>query len=122
MDKAPSAGENYKEKIKYLEEKIKFLENENKLQKDYIKSLNEQILLLKEKSHTKIENTSPINQTTEIKTPNIKYISEREPIHFMSKHHANNIYCIAILKIKDLFLVDMMLKLSYMIKVIRILI
>ena len=62
MDKAPSAGENYKEKIKYLEEKIKFLENENKLQKDYIKSLNEQILLLKEKLHIKIENTSPINQ------------------------------------------------------------
>ena len=102
MDKAPSAGENYKEKIKYLEEKIKFLENENKLQKDYIKSLNEQILLLKEKLHIKIENTSPINQTTEIKTPNIKYISEREPIHFMSKHHANYIYCIAILKNKRL--------------------
>ena len=34
---------------KNLEEKIKFLENENQLQKSYIKSLNEQIGLLKEK-------------------------------------------------------------------------
>jgi len=102
MDKAPSVAENYREKIKYLEEKIKFLENENKLQKDYIKSLNEQILLLKEKLQIHKENTNPVNQNNEVNTPNNKYISEREPIHFMSKHHSNYIYCIAILKNKRL--------------------
>jgi len=102
MDKAPSAEENYKEKNKHLEEKIKLLENENKLQKDLIKSLNEQIILLKEKLQVNKEYTSPINQIIEIKTPNFKYISEREPIHFMSKHHSNKIYCIAILKNKRL--------------------
>ena len=53
MDKAPSLEETYKEKIKYLEEKIKFLENENKLQKDLITSLHEQIILLKEKLQMK---------------------------------------------------------------------
>ena len=49
MDKAPTLEEKYIEKMKNLEEKIKFLENENQLQKSYIKSLNEQIGLLKEK-------------------------------------------------------------------------
>ena len=62
MDKAPSLEETYKEKIKYLEEKIKFLENENKLQKDLITSLHEQIILLKEKLQMKPESANKINQ------------------------------------------------------------
>ena len=102
MDKAPSLEETYKEKIKYLEEKIKFLENENKLQKDLITSLHEQIILLKEKLQMKPESANKINQNSSINAINFKNISEREPIHFMSKHHANNIYCIAILKNKRL--------------------
>ena len=102
MDKAPSLEETYKEKIKYLEEKIKFLENENKLQKDLITSLHEQIILLKEKLQMKPESANKINQNSSINTINFKNISEREPIHFMSKHHANYIYCIAILKNKRL--------------------
>lgn len=102
MDKAPSLEETYKEKIKYLEEKIKFLENENKLQKDLITSLHEQIILLKEKLQMKPESANKINQNSSINTINFKNISEREPIHFMSKHHANKIYCIAILKNKRL--------------------
>ena len=102
MDKAPSLEEIYKEKIKYLEEKIKFLENENKLQKDLITSLHEQIILLKEKLQIKPESANKINQNSSINTINFKNISEREPIHFMSKHHANKIYCIAILKNKRL--------------------
>jgi hypothetical protein len=102
MDKAPSLEETYKEKIKYLEEKIKFLENENKLQKDLITSLHEQIILLKEKLQMKPESANKINQNNSINAINFKNISEREPIHFMSKHHANYIYCIAILKNKRL--------------------
>ena len=102
MDKPPSLEETYKEKIKYLEEKIKFLENENKLQKDLITSLHEQIILLKEKLQMKPESANKINQNNSINAINFKNISEREPIHFMSKHHANYIYCIAILKNKRL--------------------
>ena len=102
MDKAPSLEETYKEKIKYLEEKIKFLENENKLQKELITSLHEQIILLKEKLQMKPESANKINQNNSINAINFKNISEREPIHFMSKHHANKIYCIAILKNKRL--------------------
>ena len=102
MDKAPSLEETYKEKIKYLEEKIKFLENENKLQKELITSLHEQIILLKEKLQMKPESANKINQNNSINAINFKNISEREPIHFMSKHHANYIYCIAILKNKRL--------------------
>ena len=102
MDKAPTFEVNYKEKLKHLEEKIKFLENENKLQKDYITSLKEQIILLKEKLQIKKENTNPFNQNIEVKTLNNLFISEREPIHFMSKYHSNYIYCIAILKNKRL--------------------
>ena len=102
MDKAPSLEETYKEKIKYLEEKIKFLENKNKLQKDLITSLHEQIILLKEKLQMKPESANKINQNSSINTINFKNISEREPIHFMSKHHANKVYCIAILKNKRL--------------------
>ena len=111
MDQAPTLGEKYQEKIKYLEEKIKFYENENQLQKLYIKSLNEQIELLKEKISNleKINNNSfqkiQINTTEKEKqfpSNSNSYISEKEPIHFMSKHHANYIYCITILKNKRL--------------------
>ena len=55
MDKAPTLEEKYIEKMKNLEEKIKFLENENQLQKQYIKSLNEQIGLLKKNNKYRIK-------------------------------------------------------------------
>lgn len=109
MDKAPTLEDKYLEKTKNLEEKIKFLENENQLQKLYIKSLNEQIDLLKEKinrletnnDNNLKKNTKNLNQQSTIpnQISDIN-ISEREPIHFMFKHHANYIYCIALLKNK----------------------
>ena len=63
MDKAPTLEEKYIEKMKNLEEKIKFLENENQLQKSYIKSLNEQIGLLKEKIINIESNNKNSNQS-----------------------------------------------------------
>ena len=102
MNQVPTMEENLKEKIRYLEEKNKFLENENKLQKDYIISLNKQIALLEEKVQNYEQKPDPVNKNNQITTLNSKFISEREPIHFMSKHHSNAIYCIAILKNKRL--------------------
>ena len=102
MNQVPTMEENLKEKIRYLEEKNKFLENENKLQKDYIISLNKQIALLEEKLQNYEQKPDPVNKNNQITTLNSKFISEREPIHFMSKHHSNAIYCIAILKNKRL--------------------
>ena len=63
MDKAPTLEEKYIEKMKNLEEKIKFLENENQLQIQYIKSLNEQIGLLKEKIMNIESNNKNSNQS-----------------------------------------------------------
>ena len=109
MEQAPSAEIKYSDDIKYLKEKIKYLENENELQRQYIKSLNSQIELMKEKisnleSHN--INSFPKNHINkkEFSTPlNLDInISEREPIHFMAKHHANYIYCITLLKNKRL--------------------
>ena len=109
MEQAPSAEIKYLDDIKYLKEKIKYLENENELQRQYIKSLNAQIELMKEKisnleSHN--INSFPKNHINkkEFSTPlNLDInISEREPIHFMAKHHANYIYCITLLKNKRL--------------------
>lgn len=111
MNQAPTLEQNYQEKIKNLEEKIKFYENENKLQKEYIQSLKEQIEFLKEKI-TNLEknnnNSFPKSQINTIK-PMEQFsfnsdviFSEKEPIHFMAKHHANYIYCLAILKNKRL--------------------
>ena len=111
MNQAPTLEQNYQEKIKNLEEKIKFYENENKLQKEYIQSLKEQIEFLKEKI-TNLEknnnNSFPKSQINTIK-PMEQFsfnsdviFSEKEPIHFMAKHHANAIYCLAILKNKRL--------------------
>ena len=102
MNQVPTMEENLKEKIRYLEEKNKFLENENKLQKDYIISLNNQIELLEEKLQNYEQKPDPVNKNNQITTLNSKFISEREPIHFMSKHHSNYIYSIAILKNKRL--------------------
>ena len=110
MNQAPTIEEKYQEKIKNLEEKIKFYENENQLQKQYIKSLNEQIELLKEKiDNLKQNNNNNNNSFQKIQTNKPSFstfsdlnISEREPIHFMSKHHSNYIYCIVILKNKRL--------------------
>lgn len=102
MNQVPTIEENLREKIKFLEEKNKFFENENKLQKDYINLLNKQISLLEEKLQKYEQNPNNVNQNNQINTINSKYISEREPIHFMSKHHSDHIYCIAILKNKRL--------------------
>ena len=102
MNQVPTMEENLKEKIRYLEEKNKFLENENKLQKDYIISLNKQIALLEEKLQNYEQNHDHADKNNQITTINSKFISEREPIHFMSKHHSNYIYSIAILKNKRL--------------------
>jgi len=102
MNQVPTMEENLKEKIRYLEEKNKFLENENKLQKDYIISLNKQIALLEEKLQNYEQKPDHVNKNNQITTINSKFICEREPIHFMSKHHSNAIYCIAILKNKRL--------------------
>ena len=111
MDKAPTLEEKYIEKMKNLEEKIKFLENENQLQKSYIKSLNEQIGLLKEKIINIESNNKNSNQNNKcnvvINTPpptssSDLTISEREPICLMTKHHDNYIYCIVLLKNKRL--------------------
>ena len=111
MDKAPTLEEKYIEKMKNLEEKIKFLENENQLQKSYIKSLNEQIGLLKEKIINIESNNKNSNQNNKcnvvINTPpptssSDLTISEREPICLMTKHHDNSIYCIVLLKNKRL--------------------
>ena len=111
MNQAPTIEEKYQEKIKNLEEKIKFYENENQLQKQYIKSLNEQIELLKEKIDNLKQNNNINNNNSfqQIQTNKPSFstfsdlnISEREPIHFMSKHHSNYIYCIVILKNKRL--------------------
>jgi len=108
MNQAPTLEQAYKEKINNLEEKIKFYENENQLQKQYIQSLKEQIELLKEKIINLEKNTfqkiqintiKPIKQFSSNSEVNF---SEKEPIHFMTKHHANAIYCIAILKNKRL--------------------
>ena len=108
MNQAPTLEQAYKEKINNLEEKIKFYENENQLQKQYIQSLKEQIELLKEKIINLEKNTFQKSQINTIKP--IKQFSsnsdvnfsEKEPIHFMTKHHANYIYCLAILKNKRL--------------------
>ena len=102
MNQVPTMEENLKEKIRYLEEKNKFLENENKLQKDYIISLNKQIALLEEKLQNYEQNHDHADKNNQITTINSKFISEREPVHFMSKHHSNYIYSIAILKNKRL--------------------
>ena len=108
MNQAPTLEQAYKEKINNLEEKIKFYENENQLQKQYIQSLKEQIELLKEKiinleknkfQKSEIDTIKPIKQFSSNSDVNF---SEKEPIHFMTKHHANQIYCIAILKNKRL--------------------
>jgi hypothetical protein len=108
MNQAPTLEQAYKEKINNLEEKIKFYENENQLQKQYIQSLKEQIELLKEKiinseknkfQKSEIDTIKPIKQFSSNSDVNF---SEKEPIHFMTKHHANYIYCIAILKNKRL--------------------
>jgi len=111
MNQAPTLEQAYKEKINNLEEKIKFYENENQLQKQYIQSLKEQIELLKEKiinleknnnnqfQKGQINTIKPIKQFSSNSDVNF---SEKEPIHFMTKHHANYIYCIAILKNKRL--------------------
>jgi hypothetical protein len=103
MDKAPTLEEKQIEKMKNLEEKIKFLENENQIQKQYIKSLNEQIILLKEKiinieSNNKNPNQSNkcdviINNPSPTSSTDLT-ISEKEPICLMTKHHDNYIYCI----------------------------
>jgi hypothetical protein len=108
MNQAPTLEQTYKEKINNLEEKIKFYENENQLQKQYIQSLKEQIELLKEKiinleknkfQKSEIDTIKPIKQFSSNSDVNF---SEKEPIHFMTKHHANYIYCLAILKNKRL--------------------
>ena len=106
MNQAPTLEQTYKEKINNLEEKIKFYENENQLQKQYIQSLKEQIELLKiinlEKNKfqkSEIDTIKPIKQFSSNSDVNF---SEKEPIHFMTKHHAKQIYCIAILKNKRL--------------------
>ena len=111
MIQAPTLEQIYQEKIKNLEEKIKFYENENQLQKQYIQSLKEQIELLKEKitnleknnnnslPKSEINTIKPIEQFSSNSDVNF---SEKEPIHLMTKHHANAIYCIAILKNKRL--------------------
>ena len=106
MNQAPTLEQTYKEKINNLEEKIKFYENENQLQKQYIQSLKEQIELLKiinlEKNKfqkSEIDTIKPIKQFSSNSDVNF---SEKEPIHFMTKHHANYIYCLAILKNKRL--------------------
>ena len=108
MNQAPTLEQTYKEKINNLEEKIKFYENENQLQKQYIQSLKEQIELLKEKiinleknkfQKSEIDTIKPIKQFSSNSDVNF---SEKEPIHLMTKHHANAIYCIAILKNKRL--------------------
>ena len=108
MNQAPTLEQAYKEKINNLEEKIKFYENENQLQKQYIQSLKEQIELLKEKiinleknkfQKSEIDTIKPIKQFSSNSDVNF---SEKEPIHFMTKHHANYIYCLAILKNKRL--------------------
>ena len=109
----PSLEKHYLEKIKFLEEKNKFLENENQLQKLYIKSLNDQIELLKEKIQTMDNNNLKQNNT---KTPYNSiiankslttsplslefFISEAEPTHILTKNHTDQIYCIAILNNK----------------------
>ena len=113
MNQAPTLEENYLQKIKNLEEKLKFYENENNLQKQYIKSLNDQIELLKEKIKNLESNNNNSIQKNQIMVigNNIASplpfnsdvtISEREPIHFMTKHHSNYIYCLAILNNKRL--------------------
>jgi len=102
MTQAPTIEEKYQEKIKYLEEKVKFLENENKLQKQIIGLLNEKIKNLE-------GNNKNLYKDNKVNIPNITnnslsppLISEREPIHFMTKNHSNYIYCIAILNNKRL--------------------
>ena len=112
MNQAPTLEENYLQKIKNLEEKLKFYENENNLQKQFIKTLNDQVELLKEKIkflESNNNNSIPKNQIITIgnntSSPPFNSdvtISEREPIHFMSKRPLNYIYCIAILKNKRL--------------------
>lgn len=103
---------NYLDKIKYLEEKNKALENENQLQKQLIKSLNDQIVLLTEKisnleNINSKQNNTPSNSNISNNTSSTPLspqflISESEPIHVLTKNHANYIYCIAILKNKRL--------------------
>lgn len=109
----PSLEKHYLEKIKFLEEKNKFLENENQLQKLYIKSLNDQIELLKEKIQTMDNNNLKQNNTKTPYNSNIAnkslttsllslefFISEAEPTHILTKNHTDQIYCIAILNNK----------------------
>ena len=104
----PSLDKHYLEKIKFLEEKNKFLENENQLQKLYIKSLNDQIELLKEKIQMMENNNLNQNNTKTPHNSNISnkslttsplplefFISEAEPIHILTKNHTDQIYCIA---------------------------
>ena len=113
MLQAPTLEEKYLQKIKYLEEKLGFYEKENNLQKQNINLLNALIKLLNEKINSLESNNNNSMQENQIMTINNNIapppylncdvtISEREPIHLLSKHHLNKIYCIAILKNKRL--------------------
>lgn len=113
MESPPTTiDKNYSDIIKSLEEKNKSLENENQLQKQLIKSLNAQIVLLTEKISNYEKNNSNQNNTQSNidKSNNVSstpltpqfLISETEPIHVLTKIHANYIYCLAILKNKRL--------------------
>ena len=100
MTQAPTIEEKYLEKIKYLEEKIKFFENENQLQKQIIELLKEKIKNLEANNFTSKDKDNQVNITKNFLSPPL--ISEREPIHFMTKNHSDHIYCIAILNNKRL--------------------
>ena len=113
MESPPtSIDKNNLEKIKDLEERNKYLENENQLQKQLIKSLNDQIELLKEKIQNMEKNDlKPNNNTNVPQKSNVTNNSSSTPAslspefrisetfpHILSKYHLNKIFCIAILK------------------------